>query len=449
MNQLLLTPGVASLIRDKLLSSDRETAGILYAHCVRTTLGFRLLYRDFWLPPEEAYLQRTNDSIRLSPDFLAPALKKARVNHWSVLLTHTHPWPGLVSASAVDLQGESVLMPTVFNRIPNLPHGRLILGHHDYEAALLTEESGAESRLKVVELGPYLRELPDLKTERLNTVLDEQFDRQVKMFGKPGQVLLGQVSVGIVGLGGTGSIVCEQLAHLGIRDFVLIDPDTLEKTNLNRVVGTAPEDVGRAKVDIAAQNIRRINPDAQATTIVGSALLNATAKQLLDCDFFFICTDSHGSRAVLNQLSYQYYLPAIDIGVRIDADKDSLSKVVGRVQMIGPGLSCLVCGNLLSAEAVRRDLMTDFERQTDPYVVGSPEPQPSVISINSTVSSLGVSMFLSALTGVPLKSRFSIYQGEAGTVRSVGNEPLPNCVVCSNEGAAGKGDEWELPGRNK
>lgn len=449
MNRLLLPPTVGDSLRELLLNTIAETAGILFAHSVATQDGYRLIYRDFALAPNEAYIVRSTDRVELHPNFLAAAFKRARTNEWTVLLTHTHPWHGTVRASDIDREGERVLFPTVFRRVPGPPHGRLIIGRQDYDAALFSKAVSNEGFLRVFQLGAYLSEFPTLPSDKSVAASEKtQFDRQIRMFGPAGQQILAGLCIGIVGLGGTGSIVAQELAHLGISSFVLMDPDTIELSNLNRVVGAASTDVGRPKVFIAERLIKGINRNATVSPIVGSVNLNETAKKLTVCDFLFICTDSHGSRAVLNQLSYQYYLPAIDMGVLIDA-KDREIRVTGRIQMIGPGLSCLLCANILDPEAVRRDLMTEFERQNDPYIVGSPEPQPAVISINGTVSSLAVSMFLSAVTGLPLKSRYQIYRGEIGTVRVIGNEPAPDCVVCSPTGAAGRGDQWDLPGRKQ
>ena len=230
---------------------------------------------------------------------------------------------------------------------------------------------------------------------------------------------------------------------------MLIDPDTIEPSNLNRVVGSAASDVGSSKTDVAARLVRTIRPSALIQRAEASVLRNDTAKLLLDTDVFFCCTDSHGSRAVLNQLSYQYFLPGFDIGAQITVEAGRVKAFGGRVQMLSPGLSCLVCGGILDPETVRRDLMSDFERRADPYIIGGHLAQPSVISLNSTVCSLCITMFLSAAVGVPAKSRYQIYRAESGSVRAISNEPVPNCVVCSEMGAYGRGDRWQQPGRLK
>jgi molybdopterin/thiamine biosynthesis adenylyltransferase len=276
---------------------------------------------------------------------------------------------------------------------------------------------------------------------------ETRYDRQIRAFGAEGQATLAALQIGIVGLGGTGSVVAQQLAHLGVSDYLLLDPDTVEPSNLNRLVGAREADVGRPKVDVTGDMIRRINPAAAVRAATQSVLLASVAKRLADVDFLFCCTDSHGSRAVLNQVAFQYLLPAIDLGVAIVAHEGRVANIAGRVQMLAPGLPCLTCGNYLDAEQVRRDLLTDFERKADPYIVGAQMAQPAVISINSAVASLAVTMFLNAVTRIPGIARLLNYNGLVGAVRPAVARCHPTCVVCSSVGALARGNSWPLPAR--
>ncbi len=135
------------------------------------------------------------------------------------------------------------------------------------------------------------------------------------------------------------------------------------------------------------------------------------------------------------------------MGVSITAVDGVVRYITGRTQMLSPGIACLTCAELLDGAAVRRDLMSEEQLNADPYFIGLGEPQPAVISINSTVASLAVSMFLSAVAKIPGKARFQIYDGIGGTVRSAVVRANPVCVVCSPNGSLGKGDEWPLPVR--
>ena len=61
--------------------------------------------------------------------------------------------------------------------------------------------------------------------------------------GKTSEQDLKATRVGIIGLGGGGSHVVQQLAHIGVEKYVLVDPDTIDETNLNRLVGGTLQDV--------------------------------------------------------------------------------------------------------------------------------------------------------------------------------------------------------------
>src|SRR5205814_1835798 len=143
-----------------------------------------------------------------------------------------------------------------------------------------------------------------VRNGQVSGLVEDQYDRQVRAFGLDGQKTLATLTVAIVGLGGTGSVVAQQLAHLGVHAFVLIDPDIVEATNLNRLVGAVPGNVGTPKVAVAARLISAINPGASVTEVVGDVADEETAQLLTKVDFVFGCTDSMASRAVMNQLAY-------------------------------------------------------------------------------------------------------------------------------------------------
>ena len=87
--------------------------------------------------------------------------------------------------------------------------------------------------------------------------MNEQ-DRQIRAFGEDGQRAIQALRVAIIGLGGTGSVVARQLAHIEVRRFLLIDPRALDETNLNRVVGARRSEIGRPKVHIARRIIKQV-----------------------------------------------------------------------------------------------------------------------------------------------------------------------------------------------
>jgi molybdopterin/thiamine biosynthesis adenylyltransferase len=428
-----------------LADAPLETAAFILARPARVADSWwRLIVKEIVLLHDGDYARRTESSVELHASILANVTKRARAENLTLLLAHTHPVPGSVAPSWMDRQGETAWVPAVRRRVPDVPHGRLIVGETSAHAAIIHED-GSEQRLRVIEVGDDVIEIPD-RGEPAATP-EPRIQRQALAFGSDGQRRLESLHFAIVGAGGTGSVVGQQLAHLGAREFTLIDLDLVEESNLNRLVGATDSDVGRTKVDVLKDLIATVQPRANVRAIRGDICDAGIARSLLGCDFFFCCTDSEGSRAVLNQFAYQYWVPGIDLGVAIRVRKEQVTHISGRVQMLTPGQPCLLCTEVLDPEQVRRDLLTDEARARDRYIDGAFVPQPSVISINSTAASLAVTMMLAAVTGVPVGTRNQRIRFEAGIVSRVTVDSRASCPVCSPLGALGRADSFDPPGR--
>ena len=393
--------------------------------------------------PESAYVRRTASQVSLRPEYcieLAARARKAGPGA-GVVLAHTHVGKDALNAfSSVDDAGETPLHQYLEHRVQGAAHFSCVAT----EATLLARPMPCRTLVDTAVVGQVL-----VKRVQEHVELNEIFDRQVRAFGDLGQRALQALQVCIVGLGGTGSVVAQQLAHLGVNQFVLIDPDEIETTNLNRVVGATRADVGRAKVAVAAETMLRISPRAQIKQIRGDVRDADAQKELQRTDFIFCCTDSMASRAIINLAAYAYYVPCIDMGVSIGARVGGIQHVAGRVQYLAPGCACLVCTEKLDHNQVRQELLSDAERAADPYITGARVPQPAVISLNSTVASASVSMFLAAVAGVPSAARMLSYNGMSGAMKPLHLDPRPGCVVCSEDGAMGLGASCALPRRAK
>ncbi|WP_189524196.1 MULTISPECIES: ThiF family adenylyltransferase [unclassified Mesorhizobium] len=215
--------------------------------------------------------------------------------------------------------------------MPAASHLALVIGPDGCRARRL----GIAHEIPVWEIGACARALAYPGLPEISTLAH---DRQVRAFGPRGQAIISHIAVAIIGLGGTGSAVAQQLAHLGVRRFILIDPDVVEMTKLNRLVGATPADIGRPKAEVAARHIRSINSKAEITALRADIVDEASLPALYGADFLFLCTDSHASRAVVGQLAYQFLLPCIDMGVSITVRENAITHGTGRTQMLAPGL---------------------------------------------------------------------------------------------------------------
>jgi hypothetical protein len=439
MSRLVLTSELLGQLRNELLGSPYETCAVLFGRAVvKHGRLLRIVVRDVQHVSPGDYRKRSEISAQLRPEIVATVTQRARKSGESLVFVHSHPF-SVNEFSAIDDAGEQALLEFLSRRTPGVIHAAVLITPDETIARVL----GGGELLEVAGIGPQIMWGAGADTTDGNLA----FDRQVRAFGAAGQDRLGRMRVGIVGLGGTGSVVLEQLAHLGVSRFLLIDPDTVDRTNLNRLIGATVSDLDLLKIEVAAAHATRINPDIEVESRARSVLLASEAEELADTDFVFCCTDSQGSRAVLNQFAYQYLVPVIDVGVAIVVTKGTISHIAGRTQMLAPGLGCLVCGDLLNPEAVRVDLLTDYERAADPYIIGGHEPAPAVISINATIASMAITMFLSVTVGVPSHARLINYNGITGATRAAVITRHPTCIACSFRGALARANEWPLPGR--
>lgn len=443
MIDLIFAAPALSHLTEQLRHENLESAAILLAVPVRTSEGWRLLVKEMHVPQDADYDYRTPVSVRLGGSFCLPIEKKARLQGLSLVYCHTHPREdGVPGFSAIDNRSEAALGPYASSRSPKAPHISILFGREQ----LIARRLGGDLAVRVFEVGEKLRLAYARATEQAPAATH---DRQIRAFGREGQRILSSLKIGVVGLGGTGSAVVQQLAYLGVNKFLLIDPDVIEESNLNRLIGATPQDVGKcSKVDVAVRMIKTLQPQAMPIAIKGDVNDEPNAKLLLDVDFIFCCTDSHASRHLLNQLAYQYVIPAIDVGVAINRAADEAVQIAGRVTMLAPGLPCLWCAEQLDPNQVRQGLMTEEQRRADPYVLGfGGIVQPAVISINSTVSSLAITMFLSIVTDIPARGRYLIYDGNRSRVSSLSVATNSTCNFCSASSSAGQGNTFPLPVR--
>lgn len=444
MIELTISKTDADRVAEEVLGGETERCAVLFASRVNRADGrVRFIVREIEIPDREHYATQTTVRVELNPAFVARVSKRARIRGDSIVFVHSHLEEACPDFSQVDDSGEKRLASFLSMRTPGVPHGSVLISAKGWRGRQL----GTSNPIKIVSIGERRNVLfePSYSQDPIQPI----FDRQVRAFGEAGQRVMESLTVAIVGLGGTGSVAAEQLAHLGVRRFILIDPDRVELTNLNRVIGATKCDINHPKVDVAASHITSIAPSALVQCVQGDVTRTHVARELISADFLFSCTDSHGSRAVIQQISYQYLIPCVDVGSILTATNGQITGIHGRVQALAPGLPCLSCSGLIDAEEVRRDMMNEEERRLDPYIQGAREPAPAVISINSTVTSLAVTMFMSITLGVPSEGRYVLYNANKPSLRSVMASRNPTCYICSPSGVLGRGNAQALFTRNE
>jgi molybdopterin/thiamine biosynthesis adenylyltransferase len=178
-----------------------------------------------------------------------------------------------------------------------------------------------------------------------------QLDRQ-SFLGLHSHKRLAEVQVGLIGLGGGGSHVAQQLAHVGVGGFVLVDPDHIESSNLNRLVGGTHEDIAqrRAKTEIAARLIRSINPDVRIEEHVSK--WQEAIERLKCCDLIVGGLDSVIAKDDLDRFCRRFLIPYIDMGMDVHTMAGGRYLIAGQVALVLPGSPCLRCMGIVTEEGL-------------------------------------------------------------------------------------------------
>jgi len=443
MDRLVLTQRQRATLNAALLPPDDPDEHLVVAFAGRhdTTDGLRLVVREVVPAEGSDYLIKSPIHLEMQPAFWARVAKHAKVTGSALVIFHSHPCASRAPTfSPSDDRGEEQLIPKVTARAPG-PHATVVWG-----------PSGARGRIhrdrvaRPMEIGtPWdVQSTSSAPTRGIH-------ERQILALGEAGHARLRAARIGIVGLGGTGSHVTQQLLHLGVGTIVAIDPDRVEASNLSRLVGARLADAHGAvgKAEVVARVARDLGAFTRVESSDGDVVDDIVARDIVArVDVIFGCTDTAWSRLVLNALAFAYSVPVVDIGVELQAE----GSMGGRVTIAGPDAGCLWCTGVIDERRLRAEQSPPALREAQRvlgYVPDLDVPEPSVVSINGVVASLAVTEVLDRLVefrpaGTTPASTL-VYRLSDGTVRRVAAQS-GRCAFCcgSNVGAA---DAATLPTR--
>lgn len=435
--------------------SSVEQAAYLLCGISETQAEIRFLVRSVVPVAPDKLKEQSEKHLAIPSSSFVPVLKQAAARQECFFLVHSHP-KGFKDFSSQDDLEEPKLFRAAYIRIGFGLHGSLVFSGRDSLSGRVWIDDGGEFRpislhwIRVI--GRRFEFLIPENGSALHDVMpDRFFDRQIRAFGKDLQRLLGNLHVGVVGCGGTGSAVIEQLARLGVGQLTIVDDDKVEDTNISRVHGSTLHDEGREKVQVMQDMIQKIGFGTEIHVIKRKAIYESVARALRNCDLIFGCTDDQAGRMILNELSIHYYIPLIDMGVVIDSHSGYLRSVLGRVTMVRPRANCLLCRQWIRIDMVEAELMSAELRERrarEGYAPELEEKDPAVVSFTTAVAAQSVMEMLHLITG---------YMGDERDVRDIlwrmdstaySFRPVPNSEGCSctTPKKVGRGDRREFLG---
>ena len=444
---ILITSDAHDRLMSHLFPGDHDEHGaVLRAGIASCGSNIRLMVKD--VEPAKFgtdYVPGKFGYRALHPTFIHRQIIRCRDQRLAYLAVHNHNSDQHVNFSKVDLASHERGYPALRDIGKGVPVGALVFGHHAVAADIWLPDGTRRALGSYQIIGQAVKRL--YSSPREVTKATAHYDRQVRMFGSAGQALLRTSKVAVVGLGGIGSLVTEYLARLGVGHLVLIDSDSIEDTNLSRVVGATLVDVetGQRKTHIAVRHVREASEKAVLDAISEDVAKDSIAMTLRDCDFIFLAADSMRARLVVNALVHQYLIPAVQMGVKIRAvSSGSLEEAMCAVRHLRPGKGCLWCNGLIDGTQLAIEAKTDEERKEQAYGVG--EPNPSVITLNAVAAGHAVNDFLFDFLDLRPGNRETTYQHHH-FLRGVKQDVIPrrdaDCHECSQR--LGMGDGVELP----
>lgn len=410
----------------------------------------------------------------LTADFVARWVNYCTREGLYYFNVHSHGGRDSVDFSATDRQSHQRGYPALLDITKGGPLGALVFAPNAVAGEIWTP-AGTTDLVGMTVVGMNDKRL--FQSPRHNTnSCDEMFHRQSLMFGSAGQFRLSRARVGIIGLGGVGSLVSEYLARLGVGEIVAIDFDRIERSNRSRVVGARPwescdwlrnsrslwlrhlgERWAKHKVAIAKRVAREANPAIRFRAIIGDVTDMAVAMELRDLDFIFLAADSMQSRLVFNALVHQYLIPGVQIGSKVPADKNSgaLGNVFSAARLILPsfGGGCLLCNELIPPAKLQEEAVSAEEKRRQRYVDDDEVVAPSVITLNALGAAQATNDFLFHFQGLfetsDVKGGYMMHYPRNRVWRSVECRAEEHCLHCgtTKNGVFARGDAASLPCR--
>jgi hypothetical protein len=435
----------AQLSEHLLTDRTQEQMAVLLCGVARSGGTTRLLARHVALMPSEAFQHQSAGGLELDQRVNRHLMSTAAAEGLSQVDLHTHPGDGSdVAFSSIDDENEQVMSQYLAARLPRTLYGSIVINGRSLMARVWAPAEGPGPRPATVRgLAVSQDHAP------APSAVDARYDRQTLAFGREFQARMSRMRVGLVGLGGLGSVIAEQLGRMGVEEWVLIDPDRIERSNLNRLQGSAEADVLNEafKVEVAERTLRRLNGRSRASALRVSVQAPRAQRLLRTCDVIVVATDNHASRLVLNHLACQYLIPLMHVGVNIEVDRDGvLTDVSGEVALPELGVWCLVCSGLISVQTAGFELATDAERArltARGYLDGL--PAPAVYHLNATVASLAVAELHNLVTAYKPSRRYLVYRELATELLPISVEGHSRCAFCRPEGVLALGDLAEMP----
>lgn len=395
------TLALSGVSHDKLLShlhpgDGLEAAAILLCRIEKSERSRLLVYDQIMAPLDSS--KRSVNRLAWPGKILSEAIDRAEDEGATIILIHSHP-SSFLEFSEIDDESDRLTIPNIFagwsETCPAMYHGSAIMTADGSMRARLYD---SDHHLEAIDLVTVTGD--DIRYFWRDDIIDCAPAPVQQPFFDGMASVLNRLSVAIIGVSGTGSIIAEQAARMGFGEIKLVDFDTVESKNLNRILNSTIADAQRdmLKVEMMKRAIDSYRDGVLIRTIPMSIADREAVLAAAQCDVIFCCVDTLEGRHILDLLAQVMLLPLFDVGVTIptrqDLDKSVIvSDALGRVDYIQPGKSTLSSREVYSAASLRAEYLAHANPEAfsneanEGYIKGAVQEAPSVIALNMRAAS--------------------------------------------------------------
>jgi hypothetical protein len=320
----------------------------------------------------------------------------------------------------------------------------------DWEGMVRLPGCGQQSLDRLTLVGQGVQNLfpRDARKVDCSALSARQLERFSRTLGAMGDVTAwtqwGQVRHAMVGCGRTGTLLGHTLCRMGVlRYAILIDPDSVEESDLPDAEAISVEDVGRPKAEVLAGRLSRELEDAglsgSITGLVGAA--PAALDAALSGVLWLSCVDNDAARMAVGTWSCLYHRVLLDVATGVHVGPNGRS-VGADVRLLLPGGACMAC---LGGVAEDRNPAPADPRWMLPRPPWWKLRGGSLRSLNMVATGLGVQMLIDFMSGRLRQSAWAhvaiAEHGQPSVVWRVASASPDRCVLCSR---AGSGDAGAL-----
>ena len=297
-----------------------------------------------------------HESVSFEPAYLTRAIRVAIRAGAGLAFMHNHFTAGWQDMSIPDMIAErDRISPAA--RATGLPLVGLTLGtDRSWSCRFWNWDGNVFNRIWCDKVRVAGRRFQVTFKDRIDSERRKFLLRTVDTWGSKCQRDISGLNFGIAGVGSVGGIIAESLARMGVEKLTIVDPDTIEAQNLDRLLYASQEDIGRQKVDLVSQFTKSSATAAKfEVTSCSVPIQNENAlSTILDCDIIFSAVDRPLPKDLLNHIAYVHCIPVISGGVFIDNKPSGvLSQAAWGVTTVGPMFRCLRCdGQYTSSDVI-------------------------------------------------------------------------------------------------